>query len=45
MTVQCDLADFPTVFPSGDVHILTESGVSNSLEDLETSQDFDGVGC
>lgn len=29
---------------SGDVHILAESGVSDGLEDLETSQDFDGVG-
>lgn len=45
MTVQCDLADFPTVFPSGDIHILTKSRVSYSLEDLKTSQDFDGVGC
>lgn len=33
-----------TVFPSGDVHILAESGVSDGLEDLETPQNFDGVG-
>ena len=32
-----------TVFPSGDVHILAESGVSDGFEDLETSQDFDRV--
>lgn len=31
------------MFPSGDVHILAESGVSDGLEELETSQDFDGV--
>lgn len=33
-----------TMFPSGDVHILTESGMSDGLEDLKASQDFDGVG-
>lgn len=33
-----------TVLPSGDVHILAESGVSDGLQDLETSQDFDRVG-
>lgn len=33
-----------TVFPSGDVHILAESGVSDGFEDLEASQDFDRVG-
>lgn len=32
------------MFPSGDVHILAESGVSDGFEDLETSQDFDRVG-
>lgn len=32
------------MFPSRDVYILAESGVSDRLEDLETSQDFDGVG-
>lgn len=42
--MQCDLTEVHTVFPSGDVHILAESGVSDSLEDLETSQDFDRVG-
>lgn len=31
------------MLPSGDVHILAESGVSDGLEELETSQDFDGV--
>lgn len=39
----CNLTEVPTVFPSGDVHILAESGVSDSLEDLESSQDFDGI--
>lgn len=39
----CNLTEVPTVFPSGDVHILAESGVSDGLEDLESSQDFDGV--
>lgn len=33
-----------TVFPSGHVHVLAESGMSDGFEDLETSQDFDGVG-
>lgn len=33
-----------TMFASGDVNILTESGMNDSLEDLESSQDFDGVG-
>lgn len=32
------------MLPSGDVHILAQSGVSDSLEDLEPSQYFDGVG-
>ena len=32
------------MFPSGDVHILAQSGVSDGLEDLKASQDFDGVG-
>lgn len=31
------------MFPSGNVHILAESGVSDALQDLETSQDFDRV--
>lgn len=33
-----------TMLPSGYVHILAESGMSDSLEDLKASQDFDGVG-
>lgn len=33
-----------TVFPSGYIDILAESRVSDSLEDLEASQDFDWVG-
>lgn len=33
-----------TMFASGDVNILTKSGMYYSLEDLESSQDFDGVG-
>lgn len=41
---QHDLTEGHTVFPSGDVHILAQSGVSDSLEDLETSKDFDRVG-
>lgn len=32
------------MLPSGDIHILAQSGVSDSLEDLEPSQYFDGVG-
>lgn len=32
------------MFPSGDVYILAESGMSDSLQDLETPQDFDRVG-
>lgn len=28
---------------SGDIHILAESGVSDGLEELKTSKDFDGV--
>lgn len=32
------------MFASGDVNVLTESGMAHSLEDLESSQDFDGVG-
>lgn len=32
------------MFPSGDVHILTQSGMSDGLKDLETPQDFNGVG-
>lgn len=40
---QCNLTEGPTVFPSGDVHILAESGVGDGFEDLESSQDFDGV--
>lgn len=32
------------MFPSGDVHILAQSGVSDCLEDLETPKDFDRVG-
>lgn len=32
-----------TVFPSGNVHVLAESGVSDALQDLETSQDFDRI--
>lgn len=33
-----------TMFSSGDVHVLAESGVSDGFEDLESSQDFNGVG-
>lgn len=32
------------MFASGDVHVLAKSGVDDSLEDLESSQDLDGVG-
>lgn len=32
------------MLPSGDIHILAQSGVSDSLEDLEPPQYFDGVG-
>lgn len=32
------------MFASGDVNVLTKSGMDYSLEDLEASQDFDGVG-
>lgn len=32
------------MLPSGDVHILAQSGVSDGLEDLEPSQYFDRVG-
>lgn len=35
---------FYTMFASGDVNVLTKSGMDYSLEDLEASQDFDGVG-
>lgn len=33
-----------TMFASGDVNILTKSGMYHSLKDLESSQDFDRVG-
>lgn len=33
-----------TMLPSGYVHILAESGMSDGLEDLKASQDLDGVG-
>lgn len=39
-----DKTESHTVLPSGNVHILAESGVSDGFENLETSQDFDGVG-
>lgn len=32
------------MFSSGNIHILAESGVSDGLEDLESSKDFDRVG-
>lgn len=32
-----------TMLPSADVHILTQSGMGDSLEDLKASQDLDGV--
>lgn len=31
------------MLPSGNVHILAKSGVSDGLENLEASQDFNGV--
>lgn len=31
------------MLPSGDVHILAQSGMGDGLEDLEASQDLDGV--
>lgn len=31
------------MFSSGNIHVLAESGVSEGLEELEASQDFDGV--
>lgn len=40
----CNLTQIHTVLPSGNIHILAQSGVSDSLEDLEPSQYFDGVG-
>lgn len=33
-----------TMLPSGDVHILAQSGMGDGLEDLKASQDLDGVG-
>lgn len=32
------------MLPSGDVHILAQSGMGDGLEDLEASQNLDGVG-
>lgn len=40
----CNWTQVLTVLPSGDIDILAQSGVSDSLEDLEPSQYFDGVG-
>lgn len=39
----CNLTEVHTVLPSRDIHILAQSGVSDSLENLEPSQYFDGV--
>lgn len=33
-----------TMFPSGDVYVLAESWMGDVLQDLETPQDFNGVG-
>lgn len=32
-----------TMFPSGDVYVLAESGMGDVLQDLEAPQDFNGV--
>lgn len=31
------------MFSPGDVYVLAESGMSDGLQNLEASQDFDGV--